>query len=190
MIRRSAIHIAHTCWQDSWAADRLTCSWIRFVFVSRCSHVWCRSRRFYCVLLVFFRRWGRLVMRDLIKHDALLWLFFFRLLRDTVNSSSYSIRLFSVELSYGCFYLAMISVAGIFAGVTAKFSTFFSRAFSASLRDLEDKLTTQLALSTYNVSTGDTVACFYRMSFSNFCLCLSLVALKTRWVLVCSYILT
>ena len=85
----------------------------------------------------------------------------------------------------------MISVAGIFAGVTAKFSPFFSRAFSASLRDLEDKLTTQLALSTYGVSTGDTIACFSGVSFSNFCLCLSLVVLKTRWVLVliCSSIL-
>ena len=48
-------------------------SWF-FSFVSRCSHVWYRSRRFDCKLLVFFRRWGRLVMRDLIKHDALLWL--------------------------------------------------------------------------------------------------------------------
>ena len=47
-------------------------------FVSRCSHVWCRSRRFNCILLVFFRRWGRLVMRDLIKHDALLWLVVFQ----------------------------------------------------------------------------------------------------------------
>ena len=75
--------------------------------------------------------------------------------------------------------LAMISVAGILAGVTAKFSHFFSRAFSASLRDLEDKLTTQLALSTYGVSIGDTVACFSRMSLSNFYLCLSLVVLKT-----------
>ena len=49
-----------------------------FSFVSRCSHVWCRSRRFDCILLVFFRRWGRLVMRDLIKHDALLWLVVFQ----------------------------------------------------------------------------------------------------------------
>ena len=47
---------------------------LSFSFVSRCSHVWCRSRRFDCILLVFFRRWGRLVMRDLIKHDALLWM--------------------------------------------------------------------------------------------------------------------
>ena len=46
-------------------------------FVSRCSHVWCRSRRFNCILLVLFRRWGRLVMRDLIKQDALLWLVVF-----------------------------------------------------------------------------------------------------------------
>ena len=67
-------------------------------------------------------------------------------------------------------------------------SPFFSRAFSASLRDLEDKLTTQLALSTYGVSTADTIACFSGVSFSNFCLCLSLVVLKTRWmlVLICS----
>ena len=52
----------------------------------------------------------------------------------------------------------MISVAGIFAGVTAKFSPFFSRAFSASIRDLEDKLITQLVLSTYGVSAADTAA--------------------------------
>ena len=58
--------------------------------------------------------------------------------------------------------LAMISVAGIFAGVTAKFSPFFSRAFSASLRDLEDKLTTQLALSTYCVDRWHS-----RLFFSN-----------------------
>ena len=39
---------------------------LSFSFVSRCSHVWCRSRRFDCILLVFFRQWGRLVMRDQI----------------------------------------------------------------------------------------------------------------------------
>ena len=49
----------------------------KFSFLSRCSQVWCRSRRFDCILLVFFRRWGQLVMRDLIKHDALLWLVVF-----------------------------------------------------------------------------------------------------------------
>ena len=48
-----------------------------FSFVSRCSHVWCRSGRFDYILLVFCRRWGRLVMRDLIKRDALLWLVVF-----------------------------------------------------------------------------------------------------------------
>ena len=37
---------------------------LSFSFVSRCSHVWCRSRHFDCILLVFFRRWGRLVMHD------------------------------------------------------------------------------------------------------------------------------
>ena len=54
--------------------------------------------------------------------------------------------------------LAMISVAGMLAGVTAKFSPFFSRAISASLRDLEDKLINQLVLSTYGVSIGDTAS--------------------------------
>ena len=39
--------------------------------------MWSRSRRFDCILPVFFRQWGRLVMRDLIKHDALLWLVVF-----------------------------------------------------------------------------------------------------------------
>ena len=34
--------------------------------------MWCRSRRFDCILLVFFGRLGRLVMRDLIKHNARL----------------------------------------------------------------------------------------------------------------------
>ena len=48
-----------------------------FSFVSRCNYVWCISRRFDCILLVFFRRWGRLVMHDPIKHDALLWLVVF-----------------------------------------------------------------------------------------------------------------
>ena len=43
-------------------------------FVSWCGHLWCRSRRFDCILLFFFRRGGRLVMRHLIKDDALLWL--------------------------------------------------------------------------------------------------------------------
>ena len=50
---------------------------LSFSFVSRCSHVWCRSQRFDCILLVFFRPWGWLVMRDVIKHDALLWLVVF-----------------------------------------------------------------------------------------------------------------
>ena len=61
-------------------------------FVSRCSHVWCRSQRFDCILLVLFRRWGRLVMRDLIKHDARCgWLVF--------NSSDWCISILAVSLS-------------------------------------------------------------------------------------------
>ena len=44
--------------------------------------------------------------------------------------------------------LALISVAGMVRGVTAKFSPLLSRAISASLRNLEDKLITQLVLST------------------------------------------
>ena len=54
--------------------------------------MWCRSRHFKCILLVFFRRWGRLVMCDLIKHDALLWLLvvFF-------NSSDWCISILAVK---------------------------------------------------------------------------------------------
>jgi len=57
--------------------------------------------------------------------------------------------------------LAIISVAGMFSGVTVKFRPFFGRAISGSLRDLEDKLITQLVLSTdgYRISGGDTAAC-------------------------------
>ena len=44
---------------------------------------------------------------------------------------------------------AFLSVAGILlVGVTAKFRPFFKRDTSASLRDLDDKLITQLGLST------------------------------------------
>ena len=50
---------------------------------------------------------------------------------------------------------AMIFLAGMCAGVTAKFSLFFNRAISASLRDLENKLITQLVLSTYCISNGN-----------------------------------
>ena len=62
---------------DDWQLND-TNKKLSFSFVSRCSHVWCRSRRFDWILLVLFRRWGRLVMRDLIKHDALLWLVVFQ----------------------------------------------------------------------------------------------------------------
>ena len=44
--------------------------------------------------------------------------------------------------------LVIISVAGMFVGVTAKFIPFFDRDSSASLRGLGDRLITHLALST------------------------------------------
>ena len=37
-----------------------------FSFVSLLGHFWCRSRRFDCILLVFIKRWGRLVTRRLL----------------------------------------------------------------------------------------------------------------------------
>ena len=36
--------------------------------VSRCSHLGCMSQRFDCILLVFIRRWGRLVTQNVINH--------------------------------------------------------------------------------------------------------------------------
>ena len=62
---------------------------------------------------------------------------------------------------------AMISVAGIFVGVTAKFNPFFSRVFSASLSVLEDRLITQFFWSTC-VVIDLFAASFSRRSFSNF----------------------
>ena len=64
---------------------------LSFSFVSRCSHVWCRSQRFDCILLVFFRPSGWLVMRDVIKHDALQWLVVF------FNSSDWCILILAVH---------------------------------------------------------------------------------------------
>ena len=69
----------HVSWKRLWLLIVVNNNKkVSFSFVSRCSHVWFRSRRFDCILLVFFRRWGWLVMRDLIKHDALLWLVVFQ----------------------------------------------------------------------------------------------------------------
>ena len=62
--------------------------------------------------------------------------------------------------------LAIISVAGMSAGVTAKFRPIFNMDTSASVRDLDDKFTTQLVLSTNDV-VGETESCFSRKSFSN-----------------------
>ena len=64
--------------------------------------------------------------------------------------------------------LAMISVAGSLVGVTAKFRPFFSKDTSASLRVLDDKLITQVVLSTKVV--GETEDCFSRKSFSGLAL--------------------
>ena len=58
--------------------------------------------------------------------------------------------------------LAIIWVARLFAEVTAKFRPFFSRDTSASLRDLDDELMTQLVLSKKNVVIGETEAYFSR----------------------------
>ena len=46
-------------------------------FVSWCSHLSCRSRCFDCLLLVFFRRWGRLVTQYHLYHAGGLWLVHF-----------------------------------------------------------------------------------------------------------------
>ena len=46
--------------------------------------------------------------------------------------------------------LAKISIAGTFARVTAKFSLFFSRRTSASLRDLDDNLMIMIMMITDN----------------------------------------
>ena len=79
---------------------------------------------------------------------------------------------------------AIISVARMLVGVTAKFSPFFSRVVSASLSVLEDRLMSQFVRSTLGFEVDSLAAFCSRRSSSNFCFCRSLVLLKTRWVLV------
>ena len=84
--------------------------------------------------------------------------------------------------------LAIISVARMLVGITAKFSPFLSGVVSASLSVLEDRLMSQFFWSTLGVEVDSLAAFCSRRSSSNFCFCRSLVLLKTRWmlVLICS----
>lgn len=50
-------------------------------------------------------------------------------------------------------------IISVFAEVQRKFRRFFSRETSASLRDLDDKLLTQLVLSTKDAPVGETESC-------------------------------
>ena len=60
-----------------------------------------------------------------------------------------------------------LAISSMTAGDTVKFRPFFSRDTSASVRDLDDKLMTQLVLTTNDVVVGETEACYSRKSFSN-----------------------
>ena len=44
------------------------------MFFSRCSHLRCRSCHFDCLLLVFIRRWRRLLVLCHLYHSILMWL--------------------------------------------------------------------------------------------------------------------
>ena len=79
---------------------------------------------------------------------------------------------------------AIISVARMLVGITAKFSPFLSGVVSASLSVLEDRLMSQFFWSTLGVEVDSLAAFCSRRSSSNFCFCRSLVLLKPRWVLV------
>ena len=79
---------------------------------------------------------------------------------------------------------AIISVAKMLVGITAKFSPFLSGVVSASLSVLEDRLMSQFFWSTLGVEVDSLAAFCSRRSSSNFCFCRSLVLLKPRWVLV------
>ena len=49
----------------------------KFVLLSHDKVPWCGTQRFDCLLQVFFRRWGRLVVHGIIYHGGLLWLVHF-----------------------------------------------------------------------------------------------------------------
>ena len=63
---------------------------------------------------------------------------------------------------------AIISVAGMLVGVTAKFSPFLSRVVSASLSVLKNRLMTQFVWSTLGVEVYSLAAFCSRRSFSIF----------------------
>ena len=81
-------------------------------FVSRLSHLGCRSRRFDCLLLVFFRRSGPLIARHHFYHKDRLWL---------VHFESPIVPLFrreAVPSAFPCcnvFLLLIILIVGIHA---------------------------------------------------------------------------
>ena len=113
---------------------------LSFLFVSRCSHVWCRLQHFNCILLVFFRRWGQLVMRDLLKHDALLWLVVFstaligafRSLLFTQWFAPLAVRCHTALLLL-CFLVVGIHTSGIFIPLSLLMLLGWSLMWIASL---------------------------------------------------------
>ena len=87
-----------------------------FSFVLRCSYLWCRLRRFDCMLILFIRWWGRLVTRHLLSRMLrCYWLFF--------SSCDWCISILAVSvccslggaLSYGSNMLLCFLIAGVHA---------------------------------------------------------------------------
>ena len=81
-------------------------------------------------------------------------------MKNTVNSSSDGVCLFGVELSDGCFDFGDDLRCRNVGRSYGEVQSFLQQGYLGIARDLEDKLITQLVLSTYGVSTGDTAACF------------------------------
>jgi len=107
-------------------------------FVPRCSHLGCMSRRFDYILLVFIRRWGRLVTWNLINHYALLWLVGFQQLWLVHFDPRCSGELFSVVRFFAALLLLCFLIVGIHAsGISIPLSLLmlwkWSRLLIASL---------------------------------------------------------
>ena len=122
--------------------------------------MWCRLQRFDCILLVFFRQWGWLVMCDLIKHDALLWLVVFQQLwlvyfdpcwsvicsvRASRMSRSYSLILSCIGLPVSPMYTLphsqgiLWTTPSCLAGPTASFGVVYQKTQKQESRATADR---------------------------------------------------
>ena len=160
--------------------------------------MWCRSRRFDCILLIFFRRWGRMIMRDLIKYDALLWLIVIQKLWlvhfDPCCSLSDLLprRSAVARLSCCCVFWSWASTLLEFLfhypywcchSLLAETTSYLISCFHLFITLIRSHLTKQIAYRLYNSNLTDNNATFYQQvggaRYLMFCITFSAITTET-----------